>query len=370
MTSTEHESYAKELLSSLSRDHPEIKNLKFGPDQTQSRNAAKAMTALLCHRLLKNSDHRPTRKANQTYEWNEGTFNCRNIADRDYMWTNMRRGVANKIHRTARSKPVAYLLACCKPADTALNVWAIPEPFLYDSLSSLLFEEAGKKYTVEISTDKQRIHRYDASPDLTPYFRRLQLTRKKLQILKESREADTLAKREREIAREADTDDGEDDSAARADPSKLLATIAQKLTDEGVFDPEGITDARERILASIVRRRGRSAFRQYLLVAYLGRCAITGCDVEAVLEAAHIVPYRGPKTNDPHNGLLLRADLHTLFDLKRVAVDVATMRLLVSPLLAGTCYEEYRGKPIRVPDDSGSRPSREALAQHRQESGL
>jgi predicted restriction endonuclease len=129
-------------------------------------------------------------------------------------------------------------------------------------------------------------------------------------------------------------------------------------------------DARERVLSSIVRRRGQPAFRENLLTAYHGQCAITGCDVEDVLEAAHIVPYKGPETNHPGNGLLLRADMHTLFDLKRISVDVASMTLLVSPSLSGTCYEGYRGMQIKLPNDPGSQPSREALDQHRRESGL
>jgi hypothetical protein len=108
MTPTEHEKYAKELLSSLSDDHLEIESLDFVPDWTKSRNAAKAMTTILCHRILKNSDHQPTLKAKQIYEWKEGIFNCRNITDREYMWTNMRRKVANDIHYTAGRKPAAY----------------------------------------------------------------------------------------------------------------------------------------------------------------------------------------------------------------------------------------------------------------------
>lgn len=144
----------------------------------------------------------------------------------------------------------------------------------------------------------------------------------------------------------------------------------QQLTEAGIFNPLGISDAREHVLSSIVRRRGQPAFRQHLLVAYDGRCAITGCGLEPVLDAAHIIPYRGQDTNHLGNGLLLRTDLHTLFDLKLIAIDVATMSLLVSPSLAGTCYEEYRGRPIKVPDDPPSRPSREALEQHRKESRL
>jgi len=53
-----------------------------------------------------------------------------------------------------------------------------------------------------------------------------------------------------------------------------------------------------------------------------------------------------------------------------VAVDPATMHLLVSPKLAGTPYDDYRGKEIIVPDDPASQPSHDALAQHRHESGL
>ena len=95
----------------------------------------------------------------------------------------------------------------------------------------------------------------------------------------------------------------------------------------GLFDPD--VDARRRIMAAIVQREGQPAFRQALLQAYEGTCAISGCTVEALLEAAHIVPYRGPHTDFVENGLLLRADLHKLFDLRlfRIDPDTRTVRL-------------------------------------------
>jgi len=215
MAPSEHKQYAIDLLTDLSVDQPEIKDLNFDADRAQVRNAAKAMTAILCHRLLKKSKHNPIHKANTTYEWKEGIFNSRNIADRDYMWTNIRRNLADEIHKIGQSKPAVYLLACWKPTDTMINVWAIPEPILHDSLSSLLFEEKGQKYTLQIKTEKQRIERFDASPDLTPYYRRIQLAGQELLILKESREADASAKKERETAHgegTSDVDDGEGDS--------------------------------------------------------------------------------------------------------------------------------------------------------------
>lgn len=372
MTPRDHEDYAIDLLLALRDDNSETETLNFVPNRKQSRNAAKAMAAILCHRLSKNSKHRPIHKTGTTYEWKQGVFNCRNIADRGSFWTNIRRGVANEMHDAAQGKPVAYLLACCGPADTWMNTWAIPEPLLHDSLGSLLFENKSQKYTVQISTDKQRIERYAASPDLTSYYRRFHIEKDEMLLLEESREVDDSVKRERAIARgEEDTDDDDgDDEIMQAETRKLLAAAEQQLNEAGVFDPEGVVDARERVLSSIVKRRGQPVFRQHLLRAYNGRCAISGCDVVAVLDAAHIVPYRGPDTNHPANGLLLRTDLHTLFDLKLLAVDVKTMTLLVSSELSATCYEEYRGRPITVPDDRQSRPSWEALRQHRQESGL
>lgn len=150
----------------------------------------------------------------------------------------------------------------------------------------------------------------------------------------------------------------------------LLASAKYGLAQEDAFIPTGIKDARTRILSSIVRRQGQPAFRKQLLTAYHRRCAITGCPVESVLEAAHIVPYKGETTNHPGNGILLRADFHTLFDLRLIAIDEVKMRLLVSPKLNGTDYENYRGKEIRMPKAPSEQPSREALEQHRSESGL
>ncbi len=159
--------------------------------------------------------------------------------------------------------------------------------------------------------------------------------------------------------------DSEDDSLSRA-----LAEAEQQLEVQSAFDPTGIEDARERVLSSIVRRRGQSIFRNALLAAYQCRCAVTGCAVEAVLEAAHIIPYKGVQTNHVGNGLLLRGDWHTLFDLRLVTVDADTMLLLVSPNLAGTGYDELHGQPLRLPNDPSNWPSKEALKQPQQESGL
>jgi predicted restriction endonuclease len=97
---------------------------------------------------------------------------------------------------------------------------------------------------------------------------------------------------------------------------------------------------------------------------------MSDCGVQAVLKAAHIVRYQGGETNHVCNGLLLRADLHTLFDLRMIAVDVSTMTVLVAPVLANTQYGEFGGRSLRLPTRTDWRPNREALEMHRQECGL
>jgi putative restriction endonuclease len=146
---------------------------------------------------------------------------------------------------------------------------------------------------------------------------------------------------------------------------ELLAAEQQRLAvDSRSFDPTGIIDSRQRVLAQIVRRRGQQEFRERLLIAYGGRCAITGCDAVEALEAAHIVPYQGDDTNSVQNGLLLRADIHTLFDLGLIGVRPDSMVVVVSERLRVTIYRELAGVPLRVPVNHYDRPSSAALHQH------
>ncbi len=108
----------------------------------------------------------------------------------------------------------------------------------------------------------------------------------------------------------------------------LEATASAELDQESPL--EDAYDARLRVYRQIVARRGQSAFRGALLEAYQGRCAITGCDAVFALEGAHLRPYRGPDTNVVTNGLLLRADIHTLLDLQLLAPDPRSRSIVIS----------------------------------------
>ena len=152
------------------------------------------------------------------------------------------------------------------------------------------------------------------------------------------------------------------------DPARALPVGDETEGPVLPFDPQLIDDERDRNLALIVQRRGQSEFRESLLRAYNSTCCFSGCNVEQVLEAAHIVPYQGLATNHVRNGLLLRTDLHTLFDLGLITVDAATMTIIVDPALAGSMYAEFDGHTIRLPRDPNDRPAEGLLEYHRQRS--
>lgn len=123
-------------------------------------------------------------------------------------------------------------------------------------------------------------------------------------------------------------------------------------------------DARVRELRSVALREGQHAFRSALLTAYNNKCAITGSCVVAILEAAHIFPYRGKHTDRVDNGLLLRADIHTLFDKGLIYIDTNGY-IQIDNCLLNSEYNELCGRKLRLPDNNRDHPHPDHLSQHR-----
>lgn len=138
-------------------------------------------------------------------------------------------------------------------------------------------------------------------------------------------------------------------------------TTVASIAPEDPFDPDSVEDGRVKVLSAVARRQGQAKFRGRLMKNYDGACAISGCDVPDVLQAAHIFPYLGPETNHSSNGILLRADIHTLFDLGLVRISPSDFVISVSAALDDTPYEEYRGNKLRLPSAKPSWPSLQAL---------
>ncbi|MDQ2873888.1 MAG: HNH endonuclease, partial [Actinomycetota bacterium] len=109
-------------------------------------------------------------------------------------------------------------------------------------------------------------------------------------------------------------------------------------------------------------------FQAVVLDAYHRRCAISGTHIPPVLQAAHIRPVTEGGEHRLDNGLLLRSDVHTLFDRGYLGVD-PKHRLLVSPRLRedfgnGAQFYAQAGEVIELPERRADRPRAEFLEWH------
>ena len=119
----------------------------------------------------------------------------------------------------------------------------------------------------------------------------------------------------------------------------------------------------------VLPRLGQGLFRVLVTDAYSRRCAITGERTLPVLEAAHIKPYSLVMRHEVSNGLLLRSDLHTLFDEGYLAVNPHDRRVVVSKRIKeefenGRDYYKLAGQPLREPSEAWARPLTENLEYH------
>ena len=116
------------------------------------------------------------------------------------------------------------------------------------------------------------------------------------------------------------------------------------------------------------QRLGQQAFQAVVLRAYSRKCSITGNKIRPVLQAAHILPLPNGGEHRLDNGLLLRSDVHTLYDRGYLAID-PKYRLLVSPRLReefgnGDQFYARAGKPVDLPQRQRDRPNPDFLEWH------
>lgn len=116
-------------------------------------------------------------------------------------------------------------------------------------------------------------------------------------------------------------------------------------------------------------RLGQGAFRVMVTDAYARKCAITGEKTLPVLEAAHIKPYA---VSGPHfisNGLLLRSDIHKLFDNGYITITndlkVEVSKRIKEEYENGREYYQYHGKSLVIlPQRELDRPSENYINWH------
>lgn len=109
------------------------------------------------------------------------------------------------------------------------------------------------------------------------------------------------------------------------DPDLFIMTPEEAAEDD--IAPKDDEDRRQLYARRV--RRGQSRFRKALLTLYSNQCAFTGVREDRALEACHVLPHAETGNNQLDNGLILRADIHTLFDLRlaTVANDGITVRI-------------------------------------------
>ena len=135
-------------------------------------------------------------------------------------------------------------------------------------------------------------------------------------------------------------------------------------------DLSGMAEAQARFgEPQLIRPRlGQGAFRVLVTDIYNRRCAITHERTLPALEAAHIRPYGDGGAHEAQNGLLLRRDIHSLFDAGYVTVT-PDLRFEVSRRIKeefdnGRHYYELHGHKIDAPLDVARRPDAKALTWH------
>ena len=117
-------------------------------------------------------------------------------------------------------------------------------------------------------------------------------------------------------------------------------------------------------------RLGQGAFRLAVTDAYERECAITGGRVLPALEAAHIQSYSSGGQHEVSNGLLLRRDIHSVFDAGYLTFD-EDLRVVVSDRVRtdfnnGNEYRRLHGEKLRVPSNPKFQPDPARLQWHRE----
>ena len=116
-------------------------------------------------------------------------------------------------------------------------------------------------------------------------------------------------------------------------------------------------------------RIGQKMFRAQVLQAYENRCAVTSEHTPLVLQAAHIKPYSKGGLHSINNGLLLRSDLHTLFDNGYLTIRPEDHTLKVSGALEahfanGVRYKKRDGEHVHLPQNPDFHPDPQMLDWH------
>jgi len=158
-------------------------------------------------------------------------------------------------------------------------------------------------------------------------------------------------------------------STDTAEGMALWAAVIERMPR---LDAPGLGEAARFGTPHLVKPRlGQGAFRLLVTDIYDRRCAVTHERTLPALEAAHIRPYRDGGPHEPNNGLLLRRDIHSLFDAGYVTVTPSlhfeVSRRIREDYENGRDYYALHGREIKPPNDPRQKPDPTQLAWHNEQ---
>jgi hypothetical protein len=153
-------------------------------------------------------------------------------------------------------------------------------------------------------------------------------------------------------------------AAARGIDSIIFDSLLIGRGQTTPVDEDILEVARVKRLTEQRIRPDQQLFSTKIRSNYRDRCAVTGCVTRAALEAAHISIKEGSDNNSAANGILLRSDIHALFDRLLITLNEDGTRIEVSAELTDPSYVVLKSAVVARPD-GGPPPSAENIREHR-----
>jgi putative restriction endonuclease len=157
------------------------------------------------------------------------------------------------------------------------------------------------------------------------------------------------------------------------DPAALKARVVFGLQEDAAVAPPEMPETlpeRRYALRAVKQRLHQALFREAVITAYNGRCAVSGLPEPLLLDAAHIIEDQHERLGQPvvPNGIPLSKTHHAAFDAHLIGIDPdyrvhVSDRLLArhdGPML--DALKQLRGSAIHLPARTKDRPDRDRLA--------
>ena len=154
------------------------------------------------------------------------------------------------------------------------------------------------------------------------------------------------------------------------DATALKARVAFGVPDQASLAPPENALERRYALRAVKQRLHQASFREAVISAYNGRCALSGLPEPLLLDAAHIVADTDMRLGQPvvPNGIPLSKIHHAAFDTHLIGIDPdyrlhVSERLLIQtdgPMLES--LKRLNGGTIHLPNRDKDRPDRDRLA--------